>query len=98
MNTELVQYARDRKGNPIGVVMAIKATVGSSVRISWSACCKHDEFNKEKGKQIARARAYTGTAAIIPRKFRPIVEKMYDRAVDYFKTNLVDYSFVMPTE
>lgn len=98
MNTELVQYARDKKGNPIGVVMAIKAPMGSAIRISWSACCRHDEFSKEKGKKIARDRAHTGTAAIIPRKLRPIAEYMYSRAVDYFKTDIVDYAFVMPTE
>ncbi len=48
----LVEYYRDKKGNPRGVVVAIGPGI-----IGWSLCSKLDVFTKEQAKNIAFHRA-----------------------------------------
>ena len=48
----LVEYYRDRKGNPRGVVVSIGPGI-----VGWSLCSKLDVFTKEQAKNIAFHRA-----------------------------------------
>ena len=50
----LVKYVKDKRGQRVGVVVAI-----AKDRIGWSKCnfSKGDQFNKEWGKMIAKRRA-----------------------------------------
>ena len=50
----LVKYVKDKRGQRVGVVVAI-----AKDRIGWSKCnfSRGDKFNKEWGKMIAKKRA-----------------------------------------
>jgi len=48
----LVEYYRDKKGNPRGVVVSIGPGV-----VGWSLCSKLDVFTKDQAKNIAFHRA-----------------------------------------
>jgi hypothetical protein len=50
----IYRYVRDFQKNPIAVVACTNGMVG------WSCCCSKDEFNKQRGKQIALERAVKG--------------------------------------
>lgn len=52
METELIEYVRDRKGRPFGCV----AAVGKD-KIGYSICHKEDQFDKKLGRKIAIERA-----------------------------------------
>lgn len=53
---EIVEYVRDKKRRPYGVLYAYPE--GSEVRIGFSKCnTKKDKFNKELGIEIAKERA-----------------------------------------
>lgn len=77
---ELIQYVRDRHGNPVGAVVA----VGKN-QIGWSRKHRLDRWDKERALMIARNRAVVGSKTKIPHDVGPIVEKMADRSVRYFK-------------
>ncbi len=86
MNKELVEFVRDRKNNPIGVVVANLHE--DTIQIGWSLCkVKVDTFNKEKALMIARNRAGTGTGkeVTIPREVGKTIHRIADRAERYFK-------------
>lgn len=51
-NKVILEYYRDSKGNPQGVVVAIGPGI-----LGWSLCSKFDTFTKEQGKNIALHRA-----------------------------------------
>ena len=51
----MIQYIRDHKRKPIGVMLA-KSHDGK-MNIGFSLCCKRDKFNKEFGKRLAEIRA-----------------------------------------
>lgn len=50
----LKQYIRDKKNNPIGILLATQKD--NVIHIGWSLCSKKDKFNKEKGMTIAEGR------------------------------------------
>jgi hypothetical protein len=86
MNTELVEYVKDRHGNRVGVVVAIKhPELGFCV--GWSKCAlnRGDTFDKKKALLIARGRANNGSTALVPFAVEPVIEHMLDRARRYFK-------------
>ena len=88
MNTELIEYLKNRKGNRIGVVVA---RIGgyekkTQVGIGWSLChSKLDKYDEEKGLNIARGRAKTGTEDKIPQSMVRPYMKMMDRSNRYFR-------------
>lgn len=86
MNTELVEYVKNKSGNLVGVVVALKIPTNPSfVGLGWSKCRKNDLFSKDFGLKIARNRAATGSRAVIPRTIQQTHRKMKDRAGRYFK-------------
>lgn len=87
MNTELIQYVRNKNHQPVGVVVAVKNN-GPVHRftVGWSMCrVKLDKFDKERGIGIAYNRAVKGTCAKMPRLVQPVYEKMVERGSKYFK-------------
>ena len=75
----LLEYIRNRKGEKIGVVVALnKWSVG------YSLCKKGDRFDKQLGLEIAVGRAEYSTT-LVPRTVKHIFEKMAIRANRYFK-------------
>ena len=78
MAHEMIQYFRGDGNHPIGIMAAIFSDEDNIVRIGWSKCNKKDQFEKERGFKIARARAFAGSALTIPvsREFGKIVNKV----------------------
>ncbi len=83
----LVKYARNRKNQRIGVIVAISAT-----QIGWSMCNfkMGDRFDRDRGKKIAIARAWkekyrTQDINQVPHSIRWEVINMVLRACSYFK-------------
>lgn len=56
MEKQVIQYIRDKKNNPKGVMVAF--TEGEQIYIGWSLCSKYDKYDKHKGFDIAVGRAY----------------------------------------
>ena len=77
---ELIQYVRDRNGQPIGAVVA----VGKN-QVGWSKLHKLDNWDREKALMIARNRAVVGFNTEIPTEVFPVFAKMVDRSVRYYK-------------
>lgn len=89
----IVQYIRDEKRNPFGVVVAT-----SPNNIGYSICNPKDHFTKKKAKAVALTRAQSmslqetirfATEHIPASRYEPfefVWEKMKTRAVNYFKS------------
>ena len=85
----LVKYVRDKKGQRIGVVVAIDKD-----KIGWSKCnfSKGDKFDKKRGRYIAEKRAekyiYTWPRFLgvhrVPRVLHEDFLNMVERADNYF--------------
>lgn len=76
----LVQYVRDKNGNPVGCVVATSCNM-----VGWSMLRKGDTFNKDMAKRIASGRAVVGTQAVPPSRIVGIIENMNSRSIKYFK-------------
>jgi len=88
-NNMIVQYSRDEKGSPDGVLVAEKAEE-NTVLIGWSACQKPDHFNKARALQIATGRIKLGASGgVVPRRMRDMIAPFTDRCRRYFKTDCV---------
>lgn len=76
----LVEYVRNRKKRPIGVVVAT-----GKYKVGWSLCDKKDEWDKEVGMAMAVGRA------VLPKNEDPAqtvsrtVANMKQRAVEFYK-------------
>ena len=83
----LMQFVRDRQGQPRGVVIAKK--VNGTVRVGWSFSNKKagDSFNKKRGIDIATGRVYTTTRSKIPNSVNKVIENMVERSTKYFRTD-----------
>lgn len=94
MQTKLVKYIRNEKGEPRGVVVAIRN--GDEVNYGYSLChSTKDKWSKDKGVKIAERRAYA-KEYLLPRvpKTQKVVEEAFrhisNRAVKYYKDLSVD--------
>lgn len=76
----LMEYVRDDKGHPRGMVVAVGAG-----NVGWSKCHKTDQFNKDLAYRIAYGRAMKGFNREIPSDVRPYFVKMWDRSMRYYK-------------
>ena len=77
----LIEYLRDKNGNPIGVAVAV-----SKEDIGWSLCNKRDKFNKQRALEIAVGRATKRDISDTkPVTILPLFNKIYARAQKYFK-------------
>ena len=90
-DTSLVQFVRDRDGQPRGLVVA--TVIDDKIRLGWSYANTKagDRFNKEKAYSIAFGRAENrwGNQVEMPHRVKKVYEKMTDRAVRYFKNGIV---------
>lgn len=84
MEKILIEYYRNENGIRQGVVVS----TGKNI-VGWSLCNKKDKFEKERGIQIALARANKisegGTVKKTPFTLQPLVDKMLKRSSKYFK-------------
>ena len=77
---ELVQFVRNRHGQPKGVLVARQNGIG------WSAVSPRDTFDKELALRIARGRAEAGRIqAQRPSYIEDALPKFRNRAVRYFR-------------
>ena len=83
----LMQFVRDRRGQPRGIVVA--TVIDNSIRMGWSYTNTKagDRFNKQRGLQIALGRADTGVGmrVKIPHNVEKVLEKMARRADAFYK-------------
>ncbi len=61
----LVQYIRDRKQRPVGVVVAYRSNQGL-VKVGYSKCNPEDHFDKREGLNMALKRAVPVDTASVP--------------------------------
>jgi len=90
-DTSLVQFVRDRNGQPRGIVVA--TVIDNKICLGWSYTNTKagDRFNKEKAFKIAFGRAENrwGVHVIMPHRVTKVYEKMMSRAIRYFKNSVV---------
>jgi len=90
-DTSLVQFVRDRDGQPRGIVVA--TVIDNKICIGWSYTNTKagDRFDKEKAYRIAFGRAENrwGVNVTMPHRVTKVYEKMTDRAIRYFKNGVV---------
>jgi len=83
----LMQFVRDRNGNPRGVVVA--AVINNEVRYGWSYTNTKlgDRFNKQRGLVIAYGRIDNGWTdrTQIPHDVVKSLNHIRNRAAKYFK-------------
>jgi hypothetical protein len=88
----VAKFARDKRGNPIGLVCATQGASGD-VTIGWSFVAKVDRtpgrISKQRSWEIALGRAVNGTDAVCPAALAPIVTEIRERATRYFRVNVV---------
>jgi len=85
----VAKFARDKQGNPIGLVCATQDPSSGEVAVGWSFTAKQDRtpgrISKSQAWRIALGRAERGTNARIPQTLVPIVKEIRERAIRYFK-------------
>lgn len=85
----LINYIRNKKRQPHGVVVALNK--GGEILIGYSLCSPHDQWNREKGLKIAKARAEADVAYQLPSEKHTItlvknaMDAIEKRALKYFK-------------
>lgn len=89
-NKVLVEYERDSKRVPKGIVVAIGPGI-----LGWALCNKKDTFNKAQGLHIALNRALSVKFATdeeriayyqkCPFTLQPLLEKIGNRSLIYYK-------------
>ena len=85
----LIQFIRNHKGVPYGVLAAVKREDGE-IHINYSLCnTKLDKFSKEIGKQIAIGRAMRNNddEQHLPRSLYSVMHKFRQRACKYYKVS-----------
>lgn len=88
-NETIIKYVKNKKGQPIGVVLATK-TFDNQFSVGWSLCKINghnaDKFDKKFGVQIAAARAKAGyDLKKIPHTIFNHWAEMTHRGAKYFK-------------
>jgi hypothetical protein len=81
----VIQYVRNKKRVPYGVLVAFK--VGSGFICGYSLCNKNDRFNKKMALKIAIGRANTRSVIIeeAPHDIRKMLPAFFDRCKRYYK-------------
>lgn len=97
METQLVRYVKNRRGEKVGCVIAKSFPGLKEIYVSGSLChTKVERFDKETALALAEERAiataFHGRACPLPHSLTNEVYEMVDRAHRYFKERPV----VMP--
>lgn len=82
----VIQYVRDKKRVPRGVIVALK--IGHGFIYGYSFCNKKDRFNKKMALKIAIGRANTMSAmatAEVPHEVRKVIPSFVERCKRYYK-------------
>lgn len=84
----VIQYVRDKNGNPRGVLVAVKTSKGFSC--GYSLCNKKDRFSKNMALKIAIGRAELVMAPheirnMVPHEIRKMVPTFTERCKRYYK-------------
>lgn len=81
----VIQYVRDKKGVPYGVVVAVK--VDDGYRLGYSLCNKKDRFSKDMALKIAlgRAEIKTDDVRVLPHPVARMVASFTDRCKKYYR-------------
>ena len=83
----VIQYVRNSKGKPLGVLVAVKSE--DEFRVGYSLCCSRDRFKKETGLHIAfgRADVWSSIPEEIPRDILRLLPDFVARCKKYYKTS-----------
>lgn len=88
MNIEhsVIQYVRNKKGIPLGIIVAVKTDEGFSV--GYSLCSRKDRFKKETGLKIAfgRAESWTFMPDETPKDILKAMPSFIERCKKYYRT------------
>jgi hypothetical protein len=93
MQEVIKQYIRDEKGNPRGVVVALRKD--DEINYGFSLCNPEDLYSKDQGMKIALARANAEAYQLpnVPDRLDSVLkayEDLESRALKYFKD--LDYN------
>ena len=85
---EFRMYLRDKNKRPYGVLIARKES--DAIVIGWSQCNKRDEWSRERGIEIARARAIKHYCDEVDR-FNELASQQVKEAIPRFVSKIVKY-------
>lgn len=85
----VVQYVRNNKRIPYGVVVGVKTPEGFA--LGYSLCNKKDRFNKKMALKIALGRATYSSCkppvGVEPHDIRKMMPAFFERCKKYYKVN-----------
>jgi hypothetical protein len=88
-SSTLISYSRDKKGNPRGVLVAVKIADRGDFNIGYAQCRKEDKFSKNMGLKIAVGRAELGfnynSLDNLPHNLRKMLPSFIKRCERYYK-------------
>ena len=79
----IIQYIRDKKRIPCGVLVAVKNLDGYN--IGYSLCSKYDRFEKKMALKIALGRANIGDNSTTPNIVSKMLPEFVNRCKRYYK-------------
>lgn len=81
----VIQYVRDKKNVPYGVIVAVKTDDGFG--IGYSLCNKKDRFSKDMALKIAigRAEIKNEEVRVLPHPVARMVASFTERCKKYYK-------------
>lgn len=87
----LITYLRDKKRNPIGVLVAVKTSNNGEFNIGYAMCRKGDRFCKKMGLKIALGRCEHFDAPYLetmPYNLKKMMPRFMQRCAKYYKKGL----------
>lgn len=83
----VIQYIRNKKRIPIGVITAVKSECEYGFNMGYSLCNKKDRFNKKMALKIAlgRANVVNDVQEVFPHEVRKMISSFVDRCKKYYK-------------
>jgi len=91
----LISYARNKKGDPIGVLVAKRRGNNGDFTIGYSQCRKGDKFSKKLGLKIALGRCENGSYEVLdrmPHNLRRNLSSFIQRCEKYYKIGVNVYA------
>ena len=87
----LHEYARNKRGQSVGVLAAVPHHENGSIVIGWSRAntTKGDRFNKAEGLRIALSRSALHRIPVVPHSMVDAYIRFRNRCVKYYKDKQV---------
>lgn len=79
----VIQYIRNKKNIPCGVLVAVKQN--NKYNIGYSLCNKRDRFSKQMALKIAIGRAMENNSCNFPHPVVKLLGSFKDRCNKYYK-------------